>query len=110
MAFLRAILGLMITALIAALAVMNREQINFTWSPLHDPLNMPFYAVLLFSMAFGFVFGGAVVWLNMSSLRRQKREQKKEIKTLEKEVEKLHEKQLNTPPAREFFTALPPRA
>ncbi len=91
MAALRFIIGLIITISIALIAVLNRDIISFTWSPLHNSIDLPIYALILAPMAIGFIFGGAVVWINSSKLRKEKRKQKKNIKMLEKEVANLKE-------------------
>jgi uncharacterized integral membrane protein len=106
---LRWIIGLTITAALAALAVMNRAQIVLYWSPLHAALSLPLYLIILGSIGFGFIFGAVVVWLNMAELRRAKRSQKKEIKTLKQEVSKLSEEVHTAPPGKELFMVLPPK-
>ncbi len=89
MGFLRWLIGLVITIVIASFAAMNTEVVSFTFSPVHDPVSIPVYMVILSTLAFGFLFGGIVVWLNAAPVRKAKRKQKKEIKLLEKELEKL---------------------
>ena len=89
MAILRFIIGLIITIFIAAFAVLNREEVLLTWSPIHDPITLPIYAVALASMAIGFIIGGTIVWLNAGKVRKEKRKQKKNIKILEKELSRL---------------------
>lgn len=98
MAILRFLIGLIITITIALFAVLNRGEASFTWSPVHDSITLPIYIIILGSMAAGFIFGGAIVWLNAGKLRKEKRKQKKNIKMLEKEVERLKEDKYATQP------------
>jgi hypothetical protein len=89
------------------LAVINRGKIDFFWSPIHPPASISVYLIVLAAAAGGFVFGALIVWMNTNSLRREKRDQKKEIKNLKQEVEKLNVPPPVKAPANEFFTALP---
>lgn len=89
MAIIRWFFGFCITVAVAAVAVMNVETAPFTYSPIHDTITLPLYVIALVPMALGFIFGGVVVWLNMGELRRDRRKQKREIKILEKEVDRL---------------------
>lgn len=111
MGFLRVVCGVLITIGLASLAVMNRERVPFLWSPVHDPVILPLYLIMLGAVGFGFLFGGMVVWLNMGPLRQKKRDQKQEIKTLETKIETLQKQAGATlkAPASEFFLALPPK-
>ncbi len=93
MAILRWFLGFLITVAVATVAVMNTGSVEITYSPVHEAINLPIYLILLLPMAFGFLFGGAVVWLNMGKLRRDRRQKKREIKILEKEVSRLQKEQ-----------------
>ncbi len=91
MAFLRGLSALTFTIVIAVIAVLNRDDVPVYLNPLDTSFShdFPLYAVILGSVLFGFVVGGFMVWINMSSLRRQKRQQKKDLKKLEQEVVKL---------------------
>ncbi len=97
MAVLRFIIGLIITIFISLLAILNRSELDFTWSPVHDSITLPIYAVILSAMAFGFIIGGVIVWLNAGKLRKERRKQRKDIKLLEKEVTRLKLKDNLTP-------------
>ncbi len=109
MAVIRWIIGLIITICIALIAIMNRHEVTFSWSPVNDNLTLPLYAIILSSMVVGFIFGGIMVWINSGKIRKERRKQKKEIKLLEKEITRLKENELNTssPPATDIFPALP---
>lgn len=108
MAFLRWIAGFLIAIAIAGWAAFNRTPVEMIWSPVHDPVSMPLYLVGLAALAAGFIFGGAVVWINSAPLRREKRRQGKEIRILEKEIGTLKkEKSGESPPAADMFPILP---
>jgi len=91
-AFIRGIIGFVFTILIAGFAAMNRESISVIWNPVDDAfVTVPLYLVILLSLAFGFICGGFVVWVNGAKVRRERRKQRREIKMLEKEVARLKE-------------------
>ena len=109
MGFLRWLIGFIITLCIAAIAVLNVEaSAPFFWSPIHEAVTLPVYIIALGAMAFGFVFGGVVVWFNGAGVRKTKRKQSKEIKLLEKEVTRLKEDKFvpSSAPASEMFPAI----
>lgn len=111
MAFIRWIVGFLLTVIIAAFAIMNRADVLFVWSPLHDAATIPAYLLALGAMAAGFILGGVTVWLNTGVLRREKRRQKKDLKAMEQKIEKLKEAKFDhAPPAPDLFPALPYKA
>lgn len=108
MAFIRWIIGFILSVLIAALAVMNRASVDLFVTPVHPPLSIPLYAVFLPALAAGFVVGGVVVWLNTAQIRREKRQQRKAIRLLEREVQDLKEDRFAaSPPAQDLFSSVP---
>lgn len=107
MAFIRWIAGFVIAIAIAGWAVFNRAPVEVAWSPFHDPVSVPLYLVALTALAAGFIFGGAVVWINSAPLRREKRRQNKELRTLEKEIGVLKKEQADVaPPVSDLFPVL----
>lgn len=72
------------------LALSNRQSIDFSYSPLHDPVTLPLYYVLLLTLAIGFVLGAVLTWAYGAKGRKVRREQKKTIKTMQKELDTLH--------------------
>ena len=68
-------------------ALYNADIVPVTISPFQDSVEMPVYAPVLAATAFGFFFGSLMTWAAMGRLRKEKREQAKRIKTLEKEIE-----------------------
>ncbi len=89
MVILRFIIGFIITVSITIISVLNRNIISFTWSPVHENVQLPIYFIILVFFLIGFLFGGINVWINHSKIRKERRKQKKIIETLEKEIENL---------------------
>ncbi|MGH1397987.1 MAG: lipopolysaccharide assembly protein LapA domain-containing protein [Alphaproteobacteria bacterium] len=107
MGFIKTILGFILAIAITAFAVQNRAPINIQFSPLHDPFPLPLYAIALGGLLLGFILGGTLVWLNDGKIRHEKRRQKKQIKTLEKDLATLKSPKPQTAPASDLFPALP---
>ena len=108
MSLIRAIFGFILALALTGFAVSNREIIDLIYSPIHDPLQVPLYLVALLFMAAGFVLGAVVTWLNGSKTRKLKRQQRKTIRALEKELgERSKDKEEPAAPPSDFFPALP---
>lgn len=109
MGFIRAIFGFIIAIGLMVFAVANRQSIPLNYSPLHEPLELPLYMLTLGFMATGFILGAILMWMNAAPTRRIKRQQRKTIKTLEKEIAALESQNEKTfqPPAPELFPVLP---
>lgn len=108
MTLFRTLFGFIIAVSLTAFAVFNRQSIELFYSPVHDSVELPLYLIALSFMACGFVIGSIMAWLSGGKTRKTKRQQRKTIKSLEKEL-----KNLNTPapqaaqPPSELFPALP---
>jgi|GEM_PF-2641159 len=87
--FLRAVLYLLFAAAIAWLATSNVQPIEFTYSPAHDPLEIPAYMLGLGGVGLGFVFGCFMVWIHSFGQYLTVKKQKKQIKKLQSELDKL---------------------
>lgn len=79
-----------IAAVLFALA--NPALIEFTWSPFHDPKNLPLYFICLSFLGVGFLIGTFVAWIGMGKTRAERRLYKKENKQLEKDINTANEK------------------
>jgi len=77
-----------------AFAVYNPDNIPVTLNPFQNPIELPVYVPVLGGIAFGFILGSLMTWAGMGRLRKQAREQKKRIKTLEKQLEVANQNQL----------------
>ena len=86
LALLRWIIGFIFTVIFVFFAAFNRHNIEIYFSPIHDPIEMPLFAVVLGFAALSFLIGGATVWMNDGKIRRERRGLRKEVKKLEKEL------------------------
>ena len=87
MAFLLRFLTFMAVAATAIFfAVMNRQDALVSWSPFHEAVSLPVFFIGLGGMGIGFLIGCVYTWINHHKVRRERRQYKKEIKTLEKEL------------------------
>lgn len=81
---------LLVTILFIALlfwvAVGNRAPVDFSLPPFVESSQIPVALLMLGAMVAGFIWGAAIVWLNGASVRSENRRQRKEIKTLEQEI------------------------
>lgn len=109
MSLINSAFTLILIVIIAAFAILNRDIVDVTYSPVHDPYALPLYAVILGALITGFLIGGCAVWINHLGLRRTKRKQNKQIKTLEKELRVSTQDTPSDIPPSDFFPALPKR-
>jgi len=86
-ALLRGILGVFITVCAILFAIANREAVPVVWSPAHDPVTLPACFLGLGGAAVGFLLGCGMVWLNNSATRRERRQQRKTIRSLERQLD-----------------------
>ena len=91
MTFLRWMAAVPIIATAVLFALAHPQPVDFYWSPVNPPLTLPLYALALGLTAIGFVLGALAAWLGMSRVRRERRAQKKIIKTLEKDLAAANE-------------------
>lgn len=110
MFLIRGLIGLIFTIIVAVFAALNRTAVPVTWNPIEidGAIELPLYFIILGCLAFGFIIGGLSVWLNSANVRRDRRKQKREIKILEKELDRLKEDNSSDtkPPAQDMFVAL----
>lgn len=92
MHILRWIIALPIVIGAVLFALANPQIINLTWSPFHDPRQLPLYTIVLGFLALGFLLGMFMAWVGMHGTRKEKREYKKQTKRLEKELKETNEK------------------
>lgn len=106
MAFIKSIIAFLLTILIAGFCILNAQTIKIAWSPIHDTIAIPLYAIILGGLVFGFFIGMFSLWLNSGNIRKTKRQQSKQIKTLEKELAKTSPNINTQKPPSDFFPAL----
>jgi len=69
-----------------AFALYNQVDVAVTVNPFKDAVTLPVYVPVLAAVAFGFVFGSVMTWAAMGRLRKERSDQRKKIKTLEKQI------------------------
>ncbi|MCB1650473.1 MAG: LapA family protein [Alphaproteobacteria bacterium] len=108
-AFIRGLVAFFLVVVLTVFAVANMHSVDVSMTPVHQPFQTPLYLIALGFMAAGFVVGGFFVWLNGSAGRSLGRQQKRQIKVLEKELGRLQEESGGEAfnPSSEFFPALP---
>lgn len=99
MAFLRWILAVPITVAAVLFALAHRENVTLMWSPFHEGVEVRLYFVAFVFLAVGFLLGALIAWMGMHNVRQDRRQQRKLIKMLEKELDAANEnKHRNDPP------------
>jgi len=89
MAFIKWLIALPFIIGAVAFAIANPEPVSIIWSPLHDPVTLPLYAVALAFLGGGFFLGALMTWFGMGKVRAERRGYKKEVKALEKEIKEI---------------------
>lgn len=107
MRFLSSLLAVVLTPALILFAVFNLEHASLTWSPIHQPVDLPLYLIVLVPLAAGFVLGLFMGWLAGSRTRGRSRAQRREIKKLEKELATYKPDEGASKPLDEFYPALP---
>jgi hypothetical protein len=108
MSILRWIIALPIIVGAVFFALTNPEKIFITWSPVHDPAELPLYFIALAFLGAGFLLGAIMAWIGMGKTRAERRGLKKENKQLQKDINAANEK-LTEALAKQTVTPLPPR-
>lgn len=77
-----------------AFAIYNAGDTPIILNPFRDAVPMPVYVPVLGAIAIGFLFGAIMTWAAMGRLRHERREQKKKIKALEKQLDAANQNQI----------------
>lgn len=77
-----------------AFALYNPQISTFTLNPFREATELPVYVPVLGAIGIGFLFGAIMTWAAMGRLRAERREQKKKIKALEKQLEAANQNQV----------------
>ena len=101
-ALIRWILGFAITLIFVFFAAFNRQETELYFSPIHDPITLPLYAVTLGFAGLAFLLGGLTVWLSDGKIRKDRRSLRKTVKSLEREL-KITETRIATEPQNLLF-------
>lgn len=107
MAFLRTLTGFIVTITVLVFASGNLHSVEVFYTPFTPAIELPLYLIALGLMGFGFLVGGFLVWVNEGKARKERRRQRKEIRTLQKELGVVNENKQSQAPPSDFFPALP---
>lgn len=89
MGFIKALIRLMILAVVVVFAFVNNDFANFNLWPFYIEVTVSLSVAIVFFVLFGFIWGKFDSWLGYAPVRSQLRLQKKQNKKLSKEQEKL---------------------
>lgn len=84
--FLKWVFTLALVTLAVLFALAHRQETSFVYSPFHEPVILPLYALGLGLLALGFVFGAVSAWIGMHNTRKDRKDVKKALKLMEKEL------------------------
>ena len=87
MAVLRWIITLPVIIICVVIALSNRQDVEFTYSPFHEPITLDLYFIILCGLAAGFFLGSVLTWFSSAPVRKDRRVLKKEVKTLQKTLD-----------------------
>ncbi|MCI5061030.1 MAG: LapA family protein [Alphaproteobacteria bacterium] len=107
MALLRWILALPLIVGAVLFALAHPTPVPVTWNPFEPAIDLPLYFVALSFFGVGFILGAFISWLGMGKVRKERRQQRKQIKKLEKDIHAANEKMMETLSKHGTRTSLP---
>lgn len=69
-----------------AFAIYNPDPVTVIVNPFKAAINIPVYVPVLSAVGFGFFFGAIMTWAASGRLRKERNDQRKKIKALEKQL------------------------
>lgn len=96
MSFIRWIIALPLIVGAVLFALAHPDPVTITWNPFEEAIELPLYFVALAFLGIGFLLGVFVAWLGMGKVRKERRQQRKTIKKLEKDINIANEKMIET--------------
>lgn len=91
MGIIRFLFTLIIVLALGIFSVFNTENISILYSPLHDPVSVPVYALGFIFLIIGFIWGAFNVWVNDGKIRRERKDLRKQLAYINKEIDKAQE-------------------
>lgn len=85
MSFIRGLISAFIAILAVLFALANRQKVDLSWSPFHEPVSLPLFAVGLGGLLIGFVAGALILWLGSVGVRLEARRQRRKLAATEKQ-------------------------
>lgn len=92
MSFTRWIIALPLIVGAVLFALAHPDIVSITWHPFKPPAKLPLYFVVLVFLGGGFLLGVLITWIGMGKLRHERRQQKKTIRKMEKDINEANEK------------------
>ena len=108
MSILRWIIALPIIVGAVFFALTNPNVVSITWSPIHEPAELPLYFIAMAFLGAGFLLGAFMAWVGMGKTRAERRQLKHENKQLEKDINTANEN-LTESLVKQKTVPLPPR-
>lgn len=96
MALLRWIIALPIIVGAVLFALAHPDPVLITWNPAEPAKELPLYFVVFTFLGSGFLLGVLITWLGMGHIRKERRQQRKTIRKLEKDINEANEKLMET--------------
>ncbi len=106
--FITWIVGLPVAVAATVVAVANRQTVGLELWPFPVVVETPVFLVLLLSLATGLVVGFGLAWLSQARWRRQARQSRRQVESLEREVEVLRRRTAQAAVPANAPVALPP--
>lgn len=89
MGFIKALIRLIVLAVVLIFAFVNNDFANFNLWPFYIEVTVSLSVAIVFFVFFGFIWGKFDSWMSYAPVRSQLRRQKKQNKKLSKEQQKL---------------------
>lgn len=105
--FLAWVLSLPLLIGAVVFALMNDGDVALSLNPFQAPVNVPVYAPVLAGVVLGIVLGALMTWAAMGRQRAKMRLQKKQIKTLEKQLEAVGQQHAAVTPSPTWLPQAP---
>ncbi|MAH05616.1 MAG: hypothetical protein CL561_08655 [Alphaproteobacteria bacterium] len=91
-AFIRWALTLPFIILVVGFSAFHTDDVTINLQPIANNIELPLFVPVIGFLFFGFIWGVVISWLNAAPLRHKNRGLNKEIKTLNKKIDDLKNK------------------
>jgi uncharacterized integral membrane protein len=96
--FLRWIITVVCLSTLLTWALLNRSEVMFDPSPVHDAVSIPLYVLIMGVALVGFLWGALITWLHATTDRVDRKLLRREVNVLEKKVAELESAALHANP------------
>ncbi|MEC9235921.1 MAG: LapA family protein [Pseudomonadota bacterium] len=91
-AFIRWALTLPFIILVVGFSALHTDDVTINLQPIANNIELPLFVPVIGFLFLGFIWGVVISWLNAAPLRHKNRGLNKEIKTLNKQIDDLKNK------------------